>query len=118
VSCKRKEQPYEEQEELLGCYVLRSNKEGLRAEQLWGLYMRLTRAEDGFRALKSDLGLRPNRHHTEDRVDAHVFITVLAYHVLHYILHTLRSHGDTRSWATLKRVLKTHCYTTILVPTV
>jgi transposase len=118
VSCGRKEEPYEEQEELLGCYVLRSSKEGLRAEQLWGLYMTLTRAEDGFRTLKSDLGLRPNRHHTEDRADAHVFITVLAYHVLHYILHTLRCHGDTRSWATLKRVLKTHCYTTILVPTV
>jgi transposase len=117
VSCRRKEEPYEEQEELLGCYVLRSNKEGLRAEQLWGLYMTLTQAEDGFRTLKSDLGLRPNRHHTEDRADAHVFITVLAYHVLHYILHTLRGYGDTRSWATLKRVLKTHCYTTILVPT-
>ena len=117
VSWRRKETLYQEQEELLGCYVLRTSKEGLDAEQLWGLYMTLTRAEDGFRALKSDLGLRPNRHQTEDRSDAHVFISVLAYHLLHHILYTLRGHGDTRSWATLKQVLKTHCYTTIVLPT-
>jgi transposase len=117
VSWRRKDEPYQEQEELLGCYVLRTSKEGLTAEQLWGLYMTLTRAEDGFRALKSDLGLRPNHHQTEDRSDAHVFISVLAYHILHYILYTLRGHGDTRSWATLKQVLKTHCYTTTLLPT-
>ena len=29
--------------------------------------MMLTRVEDAFRKLKSDLGLRPNRHHKENR---------------------------------------------------
>ncbi|HLE88402.1 MAG TPA: hypothetical protein VI727_12155 [Candidatus Brocadiaceae bacterium] len=43
----------------------------------------LTRVERVFRNLKSDLGLRPIYHQKERRVDAHIFISVLAYHVLH-----------------------------------
>lgn len=79
--------------------------------------MTLTRAEDGFRALRSDLGLRPNRHHLEDRVDGHVFLTVLARQLVHHVLYALRQQGDTRSWETLRRVLGTHCYATQIVPT-
>ena len=79
--------------------------------------MTLTRAEDGFRTLKSDLGLRPNRHHTEPRADGHVFITVLAYHLLHHILFSLSRQRDNRNWQSIRRVLETHCYTTMILPT-
>jgi len=113
----REDQDYERQEELFGCYVLRSSKQDLSAEKLWHLYMTLTRAEDGFKALKSNLGLRPNYHRIEKRVDAHVFITTLAYHLLQHIMYTLRQNGDNRSWQTIRRVLQTHCYTTIILPT-
>jgi len=103
--------------DLFGCYVLRTDERTLSEHQLWQLYISLTRAEDGFRALKSNLGLRPNPHQKEERVDAHVFICVLAYHLLRNILWTLEQRGEYRSWETLKRVLRTHCYTTILMPT-
>jgi hypothetical protein len=75
-----------------------------------------SRAEDGFQTVKSDLGLRPAFHQVERRVNAHVFITVLAYQILRFILHTLESKGDTRSWYTLRHVLATHCYATIHLP--
>jgi len=113
----RRDEAYRTDDELLGCYVLRTDRDGFTAEELWHLYMTLTRAEDGFRALKSDLGLRPNRHQIEDRVDGHVFLTVLAYHLVHHVLYALRQQGDTRSWETLRRVLGTHCYATQIVPT-
>ena len=103
--------------ELCGCYVLRTDLKNLSADEVWKLYMMLTRAEDGFKALKSSLGLRPNRHHREDRVDAHVCITIMAYHLLRFILYTLENLGDNRDWETIKRVLRTHCYTTIIIPT-
>ncbi len=103
--------------DLCGCYVLRTDEQTLNEHQLWELYISLSHAEDGFKALKSDLGLRPNRHQTEERVDAHVFICVLAYHLLRNILWTLEQEGDNRNWETLKCVLRTHCYTTILLPT-
>lgn len=108
---------HQEAEDLFGCYVLRTDERTLNKHQLWQLYISLTQAEDGFKALKTDLGLRPNPHRKEERVDAHVFICVLAYHLLRNILWTLEQKGDYRDWETLKRVLRTHCYTTILLPT-
>jgi hypothetical protein len=108
---------HQEAEDLFGCYVLRTDERTLNQHQLWQLYISLTQAEDGFKALKTDLGLRPNPHQKEERVDAHVFICVLAYHLLRNILWTLEQKGDYRDWETLKRVLRTHCYTTILPPT-
>lgn len=107
----------QETTDLCGCYVLRTDEQTLNEHQLWELYISLSQAEDGFKALKTDLGLRPNRHQTEERVDAHVFICVLAYHLLRNILWTLEQEGDNRNWGTLKGVLRTHCYTTILLPT-
>jgi transposase len=108
---------YQEAADLFGCYVLRTDERTLNEHQLWQLYISLTQAEAGFKALTSDLGLRPNPHQKEERVDAHVFICVLAYHLLRNILWTLEQKGDHRNWESLKRVLRTHCYTTILLPT-
>ena len=117
VTWQRDDEKYQAEDDLLGCYVLRTDQSGLSADQLWQLYMTLTRAEDGFRTLKSDLGLRPNRHHTEPRADGHVFITVLAYHLLHHILFSLSRQRDNRNWQSIRRVLETHCYTTMILPT-
>ncbi|MFZ4398144.1 MAG: IS1634 family transposase, partial [Kiritimatiellia bacterium] len=107
----------QETTDLCGCYVLRTDEQTLNQHQLWELYISLSQAEDGFKALKTDLGLRPNRHQTEERVDAHVFLCVLAYHLLRNILWTLEQEGDNRNWETLKGILRTHSYTTILLPT-
>jgi len=104
-------------EELCGCYVLRTDQNTLDEYQLWQMYISLTQAENGFKALKTDLGLRPNPHRKEDRVDAHVFVCILAYHLLRNILFTLEQKGDHRCWETIKCVLKTHSYSTIIMPT-
>ncbi|MFV1968545.1 MAG: hypothetical protein ACC642_03580, partial [Pseudomonadales bacterium] len=66
-----------------------------------------------FKDMKSHLGLRPNFHQTEDRVDAHMFISVLAYHLMHAIEHKLKLAGDSRSWWTIKTTLRTHQLITI-----
>jgi len=42
----------------------------------------LVRVEESFRSIKSELGLRPNFHQKERRIEAHIFITTLAYHIL------------------------------------
>ncbi len=113
----RRDQACDENAQLLGCSVLRTNRHNFGGAQLWRLYMTLTRAEDGFKALKSDLGLRPNHHQIEPRVEGHVFITILAYQLLRFIEYTLERHGDTRCWQTIKRVLQTHTYATVILPT-
>ena len=112
-----KDNRMEADDELLGCYVLRTSRKNIEAQRLWQLYMTLTQAEAGFWELKSNLGLRPNHHQKELRVEAHIFITVLAYHLLRFIMYTLKKRGDTRSWQTIKRVLRTHSYATVIIPT-
>jgi transposase len=117
LTWQRKDEVRDEDDPLLGCYVLRTDRSPLGQERLWELYILLTRAEDGFAWLKGDLGLRPNFHQLEGRVDAHIFITVLAYQLLRYITYTLEQKGDHRDWPTLRRVLQTHCYATVSLPT-
>lgn len=68
----------------------------------------LTDIEDAFRCMKSELGLRPVYHQKEHRVDGHLFITVLAYHVMHTIRFKLRSQGIDFCWGTIRKGLSTH----------
>ena len=62
-----------------GCYVLRTNLTDWKAEDLWKSYIQLTQAESAFRTQKSELHLRPIWHHREDRVQAHILFSFLAY---------------------------------------
>jgi transposase len=73
-----------------GAYLLRTNLTAETAEELWSKYMQLTEAEASFRALKSELSVRPLFHQLEPRVKAHVMIAFLGYAL----------------WVTLKHLLK------------
>jgi len=55
--------------------------------------------------LKSELGLRPVFHHKTDRVSGHLFISVLAYHLVHTIRLQLNGCGIHLSWEGLRREL-------------
>jgi transposase len=73
-----------------GAYMLRTNLQADSAEQMWSMYMQLTEAEASFRALKSELSIRPLFHQKESRVKAHVLVAFLGYAL----------------WVTLKHLLK------------
>ena len=76
-----------------GAYLLLSDQTDWTAEQLWSTYIQLTRAEDAFRTLKSQELLRPIWHHFAGRVQAHVFVCVLAYLLWKTLEHKLRAAG-------------------------
>jgi len=98
---------------------LKTNRKDLKSgDKIWNLYMMLTRVEDAFRDLKSYLGLRPNYHQKENRVDGHIFISVLAYHLLHSIEHSLRQKGERSRWVRIRLAVSTHNYSTIQLPAV
>jgi transposase len=116
VEWKGKETWATEAEELDGTYLLRTDRLDLSAEVIWKTYIMLTHVESVFRQLKSSLNLRPVRHHLQSRGEAHLFLCVLAYHLLHMIETTLRHEGEYRSWPTIRRVLRTHQVNTIVLP--
>jgi transposase len=100
-----------------GGYLLRTDRTALSAQEAWLIYMTLTRAENAFRMMKTPLAERPIFHHLEHRVETHIFMCVLAYHLLVAIESTLLSRGLHTSWATVRDTLATHQVATIVLPT-
>src|SRR5258708_29192059 len=62
-----------------GRYLLRSNLSAQEPEKLWQFYIQLTQVEAAFKDLKDDLSLRPIFHQLERRIEAHIFVSFLAY---------------------------------------
>ena len=62
-----------------GRYLLRSNLSAEEPEKLWQFYIQLTQVEAAFKDLKDDLALRPIFHQLEKRIEAHIFVSFLAY---------------------------------------
>ena len=73
-----------------GAYLLRTNLQAASAEELWSKYMQLTEAEASFRALKSELSIRPLFHQKEARVKAHVMVAFLGYALWVTLKHLLQ----------------------------
>jgi len=96
-----------------GSYYLRTDRADLKEREIWDIYIMLKQLEDAFRSMKSEMGLRPIYHQKEERSDTHLFITVLAYHVLHSIQMILRKNGITDSWQTMRMLLATQTVSTI-----
>lgn len=88
-----------------GIYCLSSDRTDLSATQLWKTYTMLTDIEAAFRSLKSELGMRPVYHQLEHRIDGHIFISILAYHILHTIRYQLKEHGINNSWDGIREIM-------------
>jgi hypothetical protein len=92
-----------------GSYFLRTDRFDLSEKEIWSIYIMLTQLEDSFRTLKTDLLLRPVFHQKENRSDAHIFITLLAYHLLHSIRSCLKDNNIHLSWRHIRDRMSTHC---------
>lgn len=116
LSCTPDDKRRSAAEKLDGSYLLKSDRGDLSADEVWRFYMLLTRAENAFRSMKSPLSERPIFHHVERRVEAHIFLCVLAYHLLVGIEKTLLDQGVHTSWATVRETLRTHQVCTVVLP--
>jgi transposase len=88
-----------------GVYCLRTNQAQWDEATLWNTFTMLTELEAIVRSLKSELGLRPIYHHKSARVDGHLFISVLAYHLIHTQRIQLKAQGIHLSWERLRNQL-------------
>ena len=104
-------------QKLDGSYVLKTDRPDLTADEIWRTYMMLTRVEDAFRDIKSPLMERPIFHHLQNRTQTHIFLCVLAYHLLTAIEYRFLQVGIHTSWWTLREQLSTHEVGTIVLPT-
>ena len=118
IQIKWQRQPQSEQKDQhCGVYCLRTNIPDWSEQQLWTTYTMLTEIEATFRSLKSELGLRPVYHQKEERVTGHLFITLLAYHLVHTIRYQLKQQGIHLSWDSIRNIMSTQQRMTITLPT-
>ncbi len=115
INWQKKDISYEAEVENEGSYILRTDRNDLTNKEIWEVYIMLRRIEYAFLCMKSYLGFRPNFHSKEERIDIHIFISVIAYHFLQIIEYRLRQNGDTRKWDTIRDILKTHQRLTISI---
>jgi transposase len=73
-----------------GAYLLRTNLRVQSPAELWSKYMQLSEAEAAFRALKSELSIRPLFHQKEPRAKAHVLVAFLGYALWVTLKHQLK----------------------------
>ncbi len=103
-------------EKLDGAWMIKTDRHDLTDEEVWKTYVLLTRVESAFRSMKSPLLERPIFHHIEHRVQTHIFLCVLAFHLLATIEKLFLDHGIHTSWETLREQLSTHQVVTVELP--
>ena len=108
LSCTEDLERKQKAESLDGSYLLKSSRNDPHAEDIWRNYILLTRVEAAFRSIKSPLCERPIFHRLERRVETHIFLCVLAYHLLVCIERAFLDQGIHTCWETLRRQLSTH----------
>jgi len=96
-----------------GHYCLRTNLKAWSDHQLWHTYIMLTEVESAFRSMKTELGLRPVYHQKRDRVAGHLFITVLAFHLVQTLRLQLKRQGIHWSWPTIREIMRTQQRVTV-----
>lgn len=96
-----------------GSYYLRTSRTDLKEEEIWNIYIMLTDVEASFKGMKSELGFRPVRHQTDLRIEAHLFITVIAYHIQKIIRYKLKKQDITDSWERIGFFMRTHEINTV-----
>ena len=77
-----------------GRYLLRSNMVAEDPATLWRLYMQLIEIEQAFKELKHDLAIRPIFHRREERIEAHIFVSFIAYCLLVTLKNLARPHAS------------------------
>jgi transposase len=100
-----------------GAYLLRTNLPPGEPAELWKSYIQLTEAEAAFRALKSELSIRPIFHQLERRAKAHILVAFLGYALWVTLKHLLRRKGSTLSPSQALALLATLVSADIVLPT-
>ena len=100
-----------------GAYLLRTNLPPEKPEKLWKDYIQLTEAEAAFRALKSELSIRPIFHQLERRAKAHILVAFLSYALWVTLKHLLIRKGSDVSPAKALMLLSTLVSADIVLPT-
>jgi len=99
-----------------GVYFIRTNIEQPTEQMLWDTYNIVREVEASFKCLKSDLQIRPVHHQKDARIEAHIYLTTLAYQLVNSIRHMLKNNGINHNWTNINRIMNTQSLQDIVLP--
>ena len=100
-----------------GIYFIRTNHTNPQEKQLWDIYNTIREVEATFRCLKTDLNIRPVHHQNDWRIEAHIYLTVLAYQLVNTIRFMLKQANINHDWQNIVRIMSTQTLQSIELPT-
>ena len=95
-----------------GVYFIRSSQNQLTEELVWEIYNILREIEDTFRCLKTDLDIRPIHHQKDKNTEAHIFVGIVAYQLVHAIRQTIKQAGINHSWRRIRNIMSSQTMVT------
>ena len=88
-----------------GVYFIRSSQNQLTEELIWDIDNILREIESTFRCLKTDLDIRPIHHQKDKNTEAHIFVGIVAYQLVHGIRSSLKQEGINHSWTRIRNIM-------------
>ena len=117
LTWKKKELSRSKTDKSEGVYFIRTSYTNTSEKELWKVYNTIREVEATFRCLKSDLQIRPIHHQNDERIEAHIYLTMLAYQLVNTIRHMLKEKGIHHDWKNIVRIMNTQIIQTIVLPT-
>jgi len=117
IQWKEKTPKKDKEDKSNGVYFIRTNYKDPTEKELWAIYNTIREVEATFRCLKSDLNIRPVHHQKDQRIEAHIYLTVLAYQLVNTIRHMLKKENIHYDWKNIIRIMNTQTIQTVILPT-
>src|SRR5690625_174552 len=116
ISWKKKKDPLRK-EKSEGVYFLRTSYSDPKEKEFWKIYNTIREVEATFRCFKTDLKIRPVYHQNDERVEAHLYLTILAYQLVNTIRYMLKQSEVRYDWQNIVRIMGTKTIQTVVLPT-
>lgn len=111
-----KKQTKEKSDSKHGVYFIRTNIENPTEQMLWDTYNIVREVEASFKCLKSDLHIRPVHHQKDDRIESHIYLTILAYQLVNSIRYMLKDKSINHNWTNIVRIMNTQSLQDVELP--
>jgi transposase len=95
-----------------GVYFIRCSQKQLTEELIWEIYNILREIESTCRCLKTDLDIRPIHHQKDKNTEAHIFVGIVAYQLVHAIGHAIKQQGTNHSWRRIRNIMSSQTIVT------
>jgi len=95
-----------------GVYFIRCSQNQLTEELIWEIYNILREVESTFRCLKADLDIRPIHHQKDENTEAHIFLGIVAYQLVHGIRSALKQSGINHCWKRIRNIMSSQTVVT------